>query len=136
NGDLYLAGISVDIGAPFGVHVSKSTDGGFSWGSPTFLHQDDSNLFGNRFPTIAADPRDSRFVYQVWTHVQMPAGDKPSEGASEVSRAFRGDIMFARTTDGGFSWEPGRAIYAPLANYFAQGNHIAVLPDGSLVDVF
>ena len=44
--------------------------------------------------------------------------------------------MFARTTDGSATWEAPRAIFKPKASLFTIGNQIAVLPDGTLVNVF
>jgi Neuraminidase (sialidase) len=44
--------------------------------------------------------------------------------------------MFARTTDGGATWEAPRAIFAPRANEFGIGHQIVVLSDGTLVDGF
>ena len=44
--------------------------------------------------------------------------------------------MFARTTDGGATWETPRAIFAPKANEFGIGHQIVVLSDGTLVDGF
>ena len=41
--------------------------------------------------------------------------------------------MFSRTTDGGRTWSAPKPM--TKANLYAQGNQIAVLPDGTLVDV-
>jgi hypothetical protein len=55
--------------------------------------------------------------------------------------AYGGDVYFARTADGGNSWEPAKKIFK--AGTIAQtiGNQIVVLPDnatfnGELLDVF
>src|SRR5262249_47238432 len=52
------------------------------------------------------------------------------------ARDFHGPAMFARTTDGGKSWEPARAIYDPGRNLSTVGNQIVVQPDGTLLDFF
>jgi hypothetical protein len=44
--------------------------------------------------------------------------------------------MFTRTTDGGLSWEPARAIFEPQSNLFTIGHQIAVHPSGTLIDIF
>ncbi len=44
--------------------------------------------------------------------------------------------MLSRTTDGGESWEPARSIMPTNANLWTFGNQIAVMGDGTLVDVF
>jgi Neuraminidase (sialidase) len=50
--------------------------------------------------------------------------------------SIRGDIMFSRTTNGGQTWSPARDILGLNQNEFTIGNQIAVLPDGTLVDIF
>src|SRR5262249_36362581 len=50
--------------------------------------------------------------------------------------AARGPTMFARTTDGGQTWEPARTIVDPGSHNFNQGHQIVVLPDGTLVNFF
>jgi Neuraminidase (sialidase) len=44
--------------------------------------------------------------------------------------------MFSRTIDGGATWSTPRDIINRNANLFTVGNQIAVLPDGTLVDIF
>ena len=59
---------------------------------------------------------------------------------SGFPRSFRSDAIFARTTNGGASWEPARAIFVPQANQFGIGHQIAVVlagpHGGRLVDMF
>ncbi len=43
--------------------------------------------------------------------------------------------MFARTTNGGATWETARAIFAPTDLQFTIGHEIVVLPSGALVDI-
>jgi hypothetical protein len=42
----------------------------------------------------------------------------------------------SRTTNGGATWSPARAIYQPGAGSQTLGNQIVVLPNGTLVNVF
>ena len=44
--------------------------------------------------------------------------------------------MFARTTDGGINWEPARNMFRRNANLWTIGHQVAVLPNGTLLDVF
>jgi hypothetical protein len=44
--------------------------------------------------------------------------------------------VFARTTDGGLTWEPGRAIFQTAEQTFIQFIQVFVLPDGTLVGIF
>jgi BNR repeat-like domain len=121
--------------------VSRSTNQGATWEDPISLNRDESQNSFNDKNAITADPNDSDFVYAVWDLVVSPPSGNESQEAFENSRAFTGDIYFARTTDGGENWEPGRKIYK--AGTIAQtiGNQIGVLPvneefNGELVNVF
>jgi Neuraminidase (sialidase) len=51
------------------------------------------------------------------------------------SFAFRGQPRSSRTTDGGRTWSRPISMTGNQ-NVYAQGNQIAVLPDGTLVNVF
>jgi hypothetical protein len=120
--------------------VSRSTTHGASWEDPISLNRDESQNSFNDKNTITADPNDSAFVYAVWDVVVSPPSGNQNQEAFENSRAFLGDPVFARTTDGGDTWEPARRIFR--AGVIAQtiGNQIAVLPEnddfnGELINV-
>src|SRR5205085_514325 len=49
--------------------------------------------------------------------------------------AFRGDALFAKTIDGGLTWQT-QVTFAPEANMETIGHQILVLPGGTLVDSF
>jgi hypothetical protein len=117
--------------------VNKSTDGGLTWSDPTVLIDETSDFNFNDKNSMTADPNDSNFAYAVWDRSRHPGQtlEDPNFNAL-ASFAFRSDIMFSRTTNGGQSWEPARAIFRPRENVFTIGNQIAVLPDGTLVDAF
>jgi hypothetical protein len=135
NGHLYAMSLSLshDLRRS-AMLVSKSTDGGLTWGDPTVLIDETSDFNLNDKNSLTADPTNSNFVYAVWDRSRLPS-DRMNINALH-SFAFRGDIIFTRTTNGGASWEPARAIFEPNANLFTIGNQIVVLPDGTLVDVF
>jgi hypothetical protein len=110
--------------------VSTSRDGGRTWGPITTLQRNDTaNLFNDK-ESITADPTDSRFVYAVWDRLQV---QNPADPASP----FSGDTLFARSIDGGRTWEPTRTILDFPDNSRIQtlGNQIVVLGDGDLVNV-
>ena len=44
--------------------------------------------------------------------------------------------MFARTTDGGLTWEAPRAIVQTASQSYIQFSQVLVLPNGKLVDIF
>ncbi len=135
NGDAYQIAISFNVSNDTNVVlVSKSANGGDTWSEPTTLIVDTSPFNFNDKESITADPTDSNFVYAVWDRSRIPT-DHANFNALR-SFAFRSDIMFARTTNGGASWEPARAIFHTKSLEFAIANQIVVLPDGTLVDVF
>jgi hypothetical protein len=111
--------------------VSSSRNGGRTWGRITTLQRDTTAALFNDKESITADPRDGRFVYAVWDRLQV---QNPADPASP----FSGDTLFARSTDGGRTWEPTRTILDFPDNSRIQtlGNQIVVLSDGTLVNVF
>ncbi len=135
NGDAYQISLSVSADQlTSGILVSRSGDGGDTWSDPITLIRETSAFNFNDKESITADPTNANYVYAVWDRSRKP-GENSSFNALH-SFAFRSDTMFARTTNGGVSWEPARAIRHPQALEFAIANQIVVLPDGTLVDVF
>ena len=114
--------------------VSKSADGGLTWGAPTTLIDDPSPQFPGGYPflafndkdTVTVDPNNPNDVYVTWTRTSY----------NLLTGEFRGPAYFARTTDGGQTWEAAKPIYDPGSFSEAVGGQIVVLPDGTLVDVF
>jgi hypothetical protein len=144
NGDAYFISLSLTfIGPPSAtgtaVLVSKSTNGGDTWSEPVTLVRDIgdadvSPFFFNDKESITADPTNSSYVYAVWDRLRKP-GNAQSITA-ERSFAFRGDTLFSRTTDGGATWEAPRTIFTRSSLQGTIGNQIAVLPNGTLIDIF
>ena len=114
-----------DLFAPnsFGaVLVSRSADGGLTWGSPTTLINDPSSAFNDK-ESITADPFNANFVYATWERiVGSNSGPAPT--------------WFARTTNAGASWEAARPVYDPGPTSSTLNNQVVVLPDGTLVLFF
>jgi hypothetical protein len=112
--------------------VSKSTNKGASWDPPVTLIRDDNPINFNDKESITGDPTRPGYVYAVWDRGSFPGGGSPTSEAH--SFAYRGQPIFSRTTDGGATWsEP---VVMNRSNIFTLGNQIAVLPNGTLVDVF
>jgi probable HAF family extracellular repeat protein len=120
NGDLYVS--SVVSG---GVTVNKSTDGGLTWSQPIQLVSDADNGRTEDKPSITADPTNPKYVYATWARINKPLGN-----ANNVA------TMFARSADGGKTWEPDRDIHDAPNNEFDWGHQIVVLPDGTLINAF
>ncbi len=135
NGHAYQISLSANADLlTSGILVSKSVDGGMTWSEPTTLIRETSAFNFNDKESITADPTDSNRVYAVWDRSRKP-GENASFNALH-SFAFRGDITFSRTTNGGATWSAPRDVLAQNKNEFTVGNQIAVLPNGTLVDVF
>ena len=113
-------GVTLAAGSSGAVLVSRSADGGNTWGAPVTLISDGSDFFNDK-ESIAADPGDARLVYAVWDRLTAQ-GDGPS--------------YFTRTADGGISWEPPRAVFDPGAPNQTINNQLVVLPDGTLIIFF
>jgi hypothetical protein len=117
---LAFDGFAQQPGSTSSVLVSKSTDGGVTWGAATALIRDTDAFFNDK-GAILADPLDPHFVYAVW---------------DRLTPALTGPAMFARSTDGGLSWETARAIYDPGVNNQTIDNIIVELPNGTLVNLY
>ncbi|HEX6680900.1 MAG TPA: sialidase family protein [Gaiellaceae bacterium] len=140
NGDVYQISLSASSDLTVSaVLVSKSTDGGDTWSEPTTLARNVSDFpegpgFNDK-ESITADPTNANNVYAVWDRSRFPS-DRASIAGQADAASIRGDVMFARTTNGGQTWEPARDILVGNHNEFTIGNQIAVLPNGTLVDIF
>jgi hypothetical protein len=100
--------------------VSRSGDGGRTWTHPVAAITDTAPFFNDK-EAITADPRDARFAYLAWDRLQQ---------------SVSGATWFARTTDGGATWEAPRPIYDPGPGKQTISNLVRVLPDGTLVTLF
>ena len=132
NGAAHQIALSFNDSNPFNaVLVSSSRDGGRTWGGITTLQRDTVAEMFNDKESITADPGDSRFVYAVWDRLQTQTPTDPAT-------PFSGDTLFARSTDGGRTWEPTRTIldFPDNSNIQTIGNQIVGLGNGVLVNVF
>jgi hypothetical protein len=116
NGDLYASSVSVP--------VNKSTDGGLTWGQPIQVVADQDKSRTDDKPSITADPTNPNYVYATWARSARQGNENSAS------------TMFARSTDGGKTWEPDRDIHDAPNNDFNYGHQIVVLPDGTLIDAF
>ncbi len=125
NGTVQQISLSLDISDPFeAILVSRSTDSGEAWSEPiTLLRDTDPKVFDDQ-PSITADLNDSNFAYAVWDRVDTNV--VPNLGPS----------WFARTTNGGATWEAARVIYDPGPDASTIANQIVTLPNGDLVNLF
>jgi ELWxxDGT repeat protein len=131
NGDLYEITLAANVTQAGklvlkenAVLVSKSTDGGLTWGNPIPVVQDGSSVRFDDKDSVTADPTNSNFVYAVWDRV------------NNFQSYTQGVTQFARSTDGGRTWEAPRAIFTSPQEEANIGHQILVRPDGTLIDLF
>jgi hypothetical protein len=117
------------------VQVSRSMTLGATWENPVTLKLDTLATEFNDKESVTADTVVAGNVYVVWDRLVSPVAQASAE-AFEHSVAFRGPTWFARSTNGGDSWEPARMIFDPGEIDQTIGNEIVVLPDGTLIDGF
>jgi hypothetical protein len=144
NGDLYATSMAVDEpGDEFSgvarsqIVITKSTDGGLTWNTPTVLVDDAKHSVLNDKEMVVVDPADPNLVYVVWHVVDAPEGvgvrrSSPLFGLTGANVT----TVSTRSTDGGRTWEPDQTLYNPGANNLAAVNQIVVRPDGTLLDLF
>jgi hypothetical protein len=112
-----FTGAANTVGSRSAVAVSRSLDGGVTWGSTVLLVDDDGNRLFNDKEALTIDSTDARFVYAVWDRI----------GLDE-----HGPTLLARSTNGGASWEPATTIYDPGAERQTIGNVAVTTPDGAV----
>jgi hypothetical protein len=118
--------------------AAYSDDGGMTWSAPREVRFDNPRALGNNFndkQTLTADPLDPDLVYATWQRIVSPNERTPTQ-AFENSSSFYSEAYFARSTDGGETWEPARSIYDPGRLSQTIGNQVEVLPNGSLINGF
>jgi hypothetical protein len=109
-----------------GVLTLTSTNGGLNWSSPvTLIDTSDPNVLNDK-DSLTADSTNPTLVYSVWDRLE------PYKGNLSF---FTGPTMFARSTDGGTTWEAAREINAPGKNKQTLGNQIVVQPTGNLINL-
>jgi hypothetical protein len=136
DGRAYQVSLSVNAAQTISaILTSTSTDGGLTWSEPVTVQRDVSpnGFVFNDKESLTADPHTAGTAYLVWDRSRFPSDMSQNPG---TSRAFRGDPIFAKTTNGGVNWSTPRDILPQNQNVSTIGNQIAVLPDGTLVDAY
>lgn len=128
DGSVYLSVLDISLDCPSGVSVSRSTDGGRTFGPPMIAHysagcdySDDKNYLV--VDNGAFSPHRGR-LYQFWTpFLYDAAGNNTS--ALQVVRW---------SDDKGRTWSPTVNLTDP--GTFSQNSNAMIRPDGTLVDTY
>jgi len=120
NGILFGIALSANALSSLVPEVMKSTDGGLHWSASVPPGSSSVDAPADH-PSITADPTNASLVYAIWTGTNSPHSSA---------------AVFSRTTDGGSTWEPPRAITQTASQSFIQFSQILVLPNGTLVDLY
>jgi hypothetical protein len=138
-GRLHAIALVFDNSTPRNAVLAAYSDNdGATWSAPRELRFDNPRALGNNFndkESLTADPGDARYVYATWQRIVSPS-EAASAKAYENSVSFFSDAWFARSTDGGVTWEPARSIFHPGRFQQTIGNQVDVLPDGTLINGF
>ena len=135
NGTAHQVALSInDTNVANAVLTSRSFDGGANWEDPVVVKFDNRATIFNDKETLTADPQDSDLVYVTWQRIVAPS-ERASSRAAERSPAFKSVAWFAKSEDGGASYD-ARPIFDPGRFNQTIGNQIVVLPNGDLVMVF
>jgi hypothetical protein len=139
DGRVHAVSLSFDNSTPRNAILAAfSDDDGATWSAPREIRFDNPRALGNNFndkETLTADPTDADFVYATWQRIVSPS-ERASGKAFENSVSFFSDAWFARSTDGGETWEPARAIFHPGRFQQTIANQVEVLPNGTLINGF
>jgi hypothetical protein len=136
NGVAHQVALSInDSNFANAVLTSRSFDKGANWEDPVVVKFDNQANFFNDKETLTADPTDSDLVYVTWQRIVAPS-ENASARAGVRAAAFRSLAWFARSDDGGASYDVVKPILNPGNKAQTIGNQIVVLPNGDLVMVF
>jgi BNR repeat-like domain len=136
NGTAHQVALSInDSNVNNAILTSRSFDGGEDWEDPVVVKFDDNPTVFNDKETLTADPLDSDFVYVTWQRIVSP-NERASSRAAINAAVFRSLAWFARSDNGGESYDLVKPIFNPGAFNQTIGNQIVVLPNGDLVMLF
>ena len=123
---------SADLGIS-GVSITSFDRASEAWRPPQLLIEDvgDRGVINDKI-SVTGDPTRPGYAYATWIRTDYPNAGRQSAIADFHSFAYRGLPMFSRTTDGGLTWST--PVPMRESNAYFQGNQIAVLPDGTLLN--
>lgn len=128
DGSVYLSILPVSVDCPSGVTVSRSTDGGKTFGPPVLAHYSDSCNYSDDKNYLVIDnsrrsPHYGR-LYQFWTPFIYDA-DGNYVSAPQAVRW---------SDDKGKTWSD--TTYVSATNVGTQNSQAMIQPDGSITDAY
>jgi hypothetical protein len=127
DGSVYISTLVFDVTCPSGVTVSRSTDGGATFGPPVYVHQSNRCSYSDDKDWIIVDTQPSSpfygRLYVFWTPFIYSHG--VNTGAPQVVRW---------SDDRGASWSATHLVTGK--NEFTQNSQPMIQPDGRLPDVY
>jgi hypothetical protein len=128
DGTAYISTLLISVDCPSGVAVSRSTDGGRTFGAPVLAHESDDCAFSDDKNWLVVDngrrsPHRGR-LYQFWTPFLSDAAGNTT-GSPQVVRW---------SDDRGQHWGPIVAVSA--SDIFTQDSQPMIKPDGTIVDAY
>ncbi len=123
DGSVYISALVFDTGCPTGVAVSRSTDGGATFGKPVLAQTSNTCAVSDDKNWLVTDTQpDSPFygrIYQFWTEFLAGAGSPQEVRWSD---------------DNGQTWSSTHVLASK--KQFAQDSQAFVQPDGAITDTY
>ena len=127
DGTLVQEGLSFDtLDGRQAILTSRSTNGGRTWSEPAVVATDDSIDAGLDKESVTGDPKHRNLVYATWDRTII----------DDVTGLVTVPTYFARSTNGGRSWETPTIVHDPGTDGSTIGAQVVVLPNGDLLDMF
>lgn len=109
-----------------GISVSRSTDGGLSWGSAIVAARKDANDHFLDKPWMAVDPADPNRIYVTYTDFEFSESSQVCPGEERTA------IEIVTSADGGETWTEPQVISEVCGQDFVQGSQVIVGPGGEV----
>jgi hypothetical protein len=128
DGTLYLSTLLFSLGCPSAVGVSRSTDGGQTFGPPVLAHFSDSCAYSDDKDWLVVDtsqrsPHYGR-LYQFWTPFL----------ADDQGNFFASPQVVRWSDDRGAHWS--ETVNVSATDVFTQNSQPMIQPDGTIVDAY
>lgn len=128
DGSVYVSALVFDNGCPTGVTVSRSVNGGATFGAPMQVQKSTTCAYSDDKNWLVVDTQPSSpfygRLYQFWTAFLSTSSGKPA-GSPQVVRW---------SDDHGRHWSATHVVSAPHAN--TQNSQPVIQPDGLITDVY